>query len=214
MDASELQDSFVVLAQQIAFRLYRTLRVRFLLPNALLVQLHRFLPHVSCLQLLLAQQTVVLQLQAVLFQFPANRLRVSRRESLVAKVDEDLVEGTVLLLHLLMVTAALLGLPTLHEGSHALEDLVGAAEVAMHEVATVKLEEPVVEFVLVVRPVSLLHVLGLFAVGFLVCRVLPLGLFLVLFPCQANVTFLAEERVEVVPWNYFLIFFRIAVNFL
>lgn len=66
----------------------------------------------------------------------------------------------VLFFHFLVVASALLGLAGADEVGHAFEDFVGSAKVFEHEVAVVEFEEPVIEFVFLVSPMSLLYVFG------------------------------------------------------
>lgn len=75
--------------------------------------------------------------------------------------DEYLVEVMILLLHLLVVAATLLGLSTLDETSHGLEDLIGPAKVFKDEVAVVDLQEEMILPAFLLTPVALLDVLAL-----------------------------------------------------
>lgn len=116
---------------------------------------------------------------------------------------EYAVEGEVLLLHFLVVAAALLGLTGADEVGHALEDLVGPAKVLEDEVAVVDFEEPVVELVLLGAPVPLqpaprlLRLLHPQAAPPLLLPLLP--------PPQPDVALLPEQRLEVVPRNHLLL---------
>lgn len=58
----------------------------------------------------------------------------------------------VLLLHFLVMAAALLCLSGLDEVRHSLEYLISPPEVLLYEVLTVNLQEPVVQLVLFCTP--------------------------------------------------------------
>lgn len=126
-----------------------------------------------------------------------------------AQFDDDLVEGVVLLLHLLVVAPALLCLPGLNEVGHALEDLVGPSEVLEDEVFVVNLEEPVIEFVFLSGPMSFLDIFGLFLsnLNFGV-EAAFLGFLFVFFPGKADMALFPEERFKVVTWDDLLIAFE------
>ena len=57
----------------------------------------------------------------------------------LSEVGDDGDEVVVLLLHFLVMTAALFGLPCAHEQLHGLEDLVHASHVSIHEMLVVDL---------------------------------------------------------------------------
>jgi len=121
----------------------------------------------------------------------------------------------VLLLHLLVVAPALLCLPGSDEVGHAFEDFVGPAQMLQHEMAVVQFQEPVIQLVFFVRPVSFLYVFGLCLCGVVLeMWVLLLGFLLGLFPGEAYVTLLAEERFEVVAGDDLLVVFQQRVDLL
>lgn len=72
--------------------------------------------------------------------------------------QQDLIEGMILLLHLLMMTPALFCLSCGDEASHVLEDLIRSSEILEDEVFAVDLQEPMVSLVFLCSPMSLLDV--------------------------------------------------------
>lgn len=67
----------------------------------------------------------------------------------LSEVSNDGDEIVILLLHFLVMTATLLGLPRAHEQLHRLENLVHATHVPVHKVLVMNLQKPVVTLVLV-----------------------------------------------------------------
>lgn len=76
--------------------------------------------------------------------FLSEVARVDRAVVRHPQVVYDVVEGLVLLFHLLMVRAALVGGPAAQKISHRLEDLVHAPHLFVLEMHVVDLQEPVV----------------------------------------------------------------------
>ncbi len=174
-----------------------------IVPETLLLALLLSAPlpgsHISTAQLGLRNERVVLDLEAEVLEVGPECVGGGGVVEVGPEFEEDLVEGVVLLLHLLVVAAALFGLARADEAGHALEDLVGAAQVLEDEVAVVELQEPVVQLVLLVRPVPLLDVPRLPLAALQLRRTAPLlRLLLVLLPRQPDVRFLPEQRLEVV----------------
>ena len=82
-------------------------------------------------------------------QFFAECFVAVRAVVLLAQVHQNPANGVIeLLLHLLMVAAALLGLPRPHEQRHTLEYFIHAPQVLIDEMPTVHLNEPMVSLVL------------------------------------------------------------------
>jgi hypothetical protein len=106
--------------------------------------------------------------------------------------DEYMVEIVILLLHLLVVAATLLGLSTLDETSHGLEDLIGSAQVFEDEMAVVYLQEEVILPAFLLTPVALLDVLALPFSDLTFGNCSPRGLFAVLLFAELDVAFLSE----------------------
>lgn len=179
-----------------------------LVPQAVLLVvggLGELQPRVAVLELVVSDESALLQLVALVLELGADGVGAEAGVEVHAQLDEDLVEGVVLLLHLLVVAAALLGLPGLDEVGHALEYFVGPAEVLVHEVLVVQFEEPVVELVLLGGPVPLLNVLGLLLRQLHLRVYIPFLRFLFVFLSgQPNVALLPEQRLEVVARDYLL----------
>jgi hypothetical protein len=158
---------------------------------------------VSIPEFLLADKRAFPDLEAPLLEVVGQLLGIQGAVEVHAQLEQDLVEVVVLLLHLLVVAAALLGLPTLHEVGHALEYLVRPAQVLEDEVPVVDLQEEVIQFVLFVSPVSLLDVLALLLHDLVLGGGASLGRFLpVLLLAQLDVALLAEQGLEVVARNH------------
>lgn len=111
-----------------------------------------------------------------------------------SELDQDLVERMILFLHLLMVAAALLGLPSLDEVGHALKDFVSPAKVLEDEVLAVQLKEPMIQFVFLRGPMPLLNVPGLFLPALYFGTEAPLlWFFFVLLPGQSDMALFPEQ---------------------
>lgn len=78
---------------------------------------------------------------------------VRRSIVIFPQVSENGWEAQMFLLHLLVMTAALFGLPSANKLFHGLEDLISSPEVTIHEVLIVDLQKPVVHLVFLYRPV-------------------------------------------------------------
>ena len=89
--------------------------------------------------------------------FLQNGLDINGAVVLFSEIGDDGGEVEVLLLHLLVMAATLLGLSCSHEHLHRLEDLVHATHVTVHKVTVVDLQEPVVSLVLLQRPMPTVH---------------------------------------------------------
>ena len=74
-------------------------------------------------------------------------------------MDEDAGEVEIFFLHFLVVATALLCFSATDEYFHGFEDSVGSAHLVVNKVLVVNLEEPMVEFVFLGKPVPV--VLGL-----------------------------------------------------
>ena len=179
-----------------------------LVPQAVLLVvggLGELQPRVAVLELVVSDESALLQLVALVLELGADGVGAEAGVEVHAQLDEDLVEGVVLLLHLLVVAAALLGLPSLDEVGHALEYFVGPAQVLVDEVLVVQFKKPVVELVLLGGPVPLLNVLRLLLRQLHLRVNIPFLRFLFVFLSgQPNVALLAEQRLEVVPRDYLL----------
>lgn len=128
------------------------------------------------------------------FKVMSQRLRRMRVIELHSELDQDLVERMILFLHLLMVAAALLGLPSLDEVGHALKDFVSPAKVLEDEVLAVQLEEPMIQFVFLRGPMPLLNVSGLFLPAlYFGTEASLLWFFFVLLPGQSDMALFPEQ---------------------
>ena len=67
----------------------------------------------------------------------------------------------VLFLHLLMMAPTLLSLSCSDEYLHGLEDLVHPSEMTVHKVFVVHLQEPMIFFILFMRPMPTIYLLCL-----------------------------------------------------
>lgn len=105
-----------------------------------------------------------------------------------------------------MVTPALLSFPGLNEIRHTFEDFVSSSEIFVNEMPVMKLEKPVVKFILLRTPVPFLDIFcQLLRHLHLRVQVPFLRLLFVFFSGEPNVALLAEERLKVVAWYDFLV---------
>ena len=196
--------AFVVLVQQVVLPLLghrrrvgiRTASLKLLLDFALP-------PGLAALQLVLSDQRALFHLESPLLKLLPQLLGLRRAIEIHSQLQQYLVEGMILFLHLLMMTAALLGLPAADERSHIFKDLIGPPEMLEDEVPTVDLQKPMISLIFLGSPVPLLDVLLLLLrrLQFWV-RGSLFRLFLVLLPGQPNVALLSEQRLEVVSRNH------------
>ena len=115
----------------------------------------------------------------------------------------------ILLLHLLVVAAALFRLPGLYEIGHALEDFISSSQIFVNEMSVMQLQKPVVKLVFLGTPVPLLDILCLLLRHLHLRVQVPfLRLLFVFFSGEPDMTLLAEERLEVVARNDFLVFLK------
>lgn len=111
---------------------------------------------------MLADYVEIFYIMPTFFQFHFERLWFGCTIIFHSQLEEDLIESMIFFLHFLVMAPALLRLSGLDEYGHALEYFVCPAEVLLDEMTVVYLQEPVVQFILLLSPVPLLDVLGLF----------------------------------------------------
>ncbi len=163
----------------------------------------------------LADKRTLLSRVSIVLKLHPEQIMCQPTIEVHAQFGEYVVEGVVLLLHFLVVASTLFGLAGADEAGHALEDLVRPPQLLEHEVSAVEFQEPVVQFVLLVAPVSLLHVPCLpLANLVLETRVFLLRLLLDLLAGQPDVTLLAEQRLEVVARDHLLVALQQTVDLL
>lgn len=71
-----------------------------------------------------------------------------------SETKQNLWESLVLFLHFLVMAAALLSFTSSHEFSHTCEYPVHSPQAAVHEMAMMNLEKPVISLIFLHRPVS------------------------------------------------------------
>lgn len=154
------------------------------------------------LQVLLVDELGYLKAVAFFLEVVPQEVYPGGVVELVAQFEDDLVEVVVLLLHLLVVAATLLGLPGGDEGGHAFEYLVRPPQVLLDEVAAVQFQEPVVELVFLRGPVPLLQVLrfllGRLHLAVAVAEAVFVSLLLFLVFSHPRSALLPEQRLQVV----------------
>jgi len=107
------------------------------------------------------------------------------------------------------MAATLLRLPCSYEISHTLEYFVCPPEILQYKVPVMKLEKPMVKFVLFVGPMSFLYVFGLALCDIVFeMRVFLLGLFFGLLSCETDMALLAKKRLKIVAGDYLFIIFN------
>lgn len=104
------------------------------------------------------------------------------------------------------MASALLRLTGSDEIGHAFEDLVCSSQIFEDKMSVMDFEEPMVQLVLLVRPMALLRIFGLlFSMLKFNTTIFFLSLLLIFLASKANMTLLPKERLKVVTRNNFLI---------
>lgn len=111
----------------------------------------------------------------------------------------------IFLLHLLMMTTTLLGLPCINKAGHTFENLVSTSQILENEMSVMQLQEPVIRFVLLIGPMSLLDIFSLFLRVFHLDTAVPLLCLLFVFLSgQSNMTFFPKQRLKIISRNNLL----------
>ena len=113
----------------------------------------------------------------------------------------------VFLLHLLMMTSALLCLSGGDESCHIFEDFISSSKMFMYKMATMNFQKPMISFVFLSSPMSFLYIFFLFLSCLLFnMRTSFFRFLLMFFPSETNMTLLSKKRLKIVSWyNLFLL---------
>lgn len=120
-----------------------------------------------------------------------------------------MIKSVILLFHFLMMTTALLSFPCWEESRHIFEDFICSSKMFMYEMPAMNLKKPMISFVFLSCPVSLLYIFFfLFSCLLFDMRTSFLEFLLMFLPGKANMTLLSKKRLKVISW-YNLLLLRI-----
>ena len=142
VNVSEAQTILIILSEYITLLLRLEVRVLKLVSQAVLLIVLRLWvlqTRVTILQLSLSQESPLLQLIPLVLQLTPNSICAKTREKIHPQFDDNLIKRMIFLLHLLMMTSTLLGLPSLYKISHAFENLVSPPEIFVDKMFVMQL---------------------------------------------------------------------------
>lgn len=91
-----------------------------------------------------------------------QKFRICRIVVFQSQFEKNLVKGTILFLHFLVMASTLLCLSSSNEVCHGLEYLISSSKMLKNEVPIVNFEKPVIQLVLSMRPMTFMNASYLF----------------------------------------------------
>lgn len=135
-----------------------------------------------------------------------QKFRICRIVVFQSQSEKNLIKSTILFLHFLMMAPTLLCLSSTNKVRHGLEYLISSPQVPKNEMSTVNFEKPMVQLVLLLRPMTFVDASCLFFWIFnFDILIFLLSLLLYLLAAESQLTFFPKQRLKVITWDGFFL---------